>query len=204
MTAASPPPQGQDNKEYNFRRLEGIIEKQNEEIAALKRAKEVEEDQEDDEPYVNQKKLEKKLSHFSERTKKETQNDIKQAIREALEEEKREQWLSQHPDFEDVINKHSQTLYDKDKDLGNAILKIPEGFDRFKLLYKSIKAMKIDEPAPKELSIQEQIESRKKGPYYQPSNVGSAPMSQFQGDFSDAGKKTAYDHMQALKQRIRL
>jgi hypothetical protein len=61
----------------------------------------------------------------------------------------------------------------------------------------------LHKPPEAKPSIQETIDKNRKGPFYQPTGVGTAPYAGG-GDFSPTGQKSAYDKMQELKARLRL
>ena len=123
-------------------------------------------------------------------------------MQKALYEERKNQWLRQNGDFYDVMQ-HAQKLYDKDPELAETILEMPEGFERQKLVYKNIKALGLHEAPRPQPSIQETIDRNRRSPYYQPSGVSSAPYANA-GDFSPSGQKNAYEKMQELKNRLRI
>jgi hypothetical protein len=204
----------QKEKEYNFAQLrmqaeqERNMREQAEQRAQQlqqeleSRSKPSDDDDDDDEPYIDRRRLKKELSRFEQQNKKATQSEIQQHIQQALTEERRQMWLKNNPDFNDVMQ-HAQKFADHDPELAETILEMPDGFERQKLVYRNIKAMglhKKEEPKP---SIQETIDRNRKSPYYQPSGVGSAPYAGA-GDFSPSGQKNAYQKMQELKQRLRL
>jgi len=217
MTAPVPESQVQDNKpsdkELNFRNLEAKYQRQLAEeraarLEAEKRAQEASrtqvQDDDDSEPYVDHKKLEKKLARFGEQTKQQTQAEIQQAVQQAIYEERRQTWLKSNPDFYDTLkNENLEKFANLDPELADTILQMPDTFERQKLVYKNIKALGIDKPAQKQPSIQDKIDANRRSPYYQPSGVGTAPY-QSVGDFSEAGQKNAYDKMQDLKKRLRI
>lgn len=198
------------DKEYNFRKLEERYERKLAEERAAReeaerKAKEVLEavpEEEDSEPYVDHKKLKKEQVRFGQQIRQQTQSDIQSAVQTALAEERRQNWLKNNPDFFDVM-KHANTLAQKDPELAESILEMPETFERQKLVYKNIKALGLHQPAPKEPSIQEKVDANKKSPYYQPSGFASSPYGN-SGDFSQAGQKNAYQKMQELKNRLRI
>lgn len=210
--------QAQENKisekELNFRNLEAKYQKQLEQeraarLEAERLAQEAisrkhfkEEEEDDSEPYVDHKKLEKKLARFGEQTKQQTQGEIQRAVQTALSEERKQNWIKNNPDFYEVLQ-HAEKFAQKDPELAEAILEMPEGFERQKLVYKNIKALGVHLPTQKESSIQEKIDSNKRAPFYQPSGTGTAPYSTT-GDFSAVGKKQAYDKMKELQNRLRL
>lgn len=217
MTIPTPDNQVQENKNYdkelNFRQLESRYQKQLEQeraarIEAERIAQEAlarkntqeEEDDNDNEPYVDNRKLEKKLAKFGEQTKQHTQSEIQRAVGLALAEERKQSWLKNNGDFYEVLQ-HADKFAQKDPELAETILEMPEGFERQKLVYKSIKAMGLHMPAQKEPTIQDAIDSKRRSPYYQPSGVGTAPYGNV-GDFSKTGQKSAYDKMKELQARL--
>lgn len=202
-----------NDKELNFRALEAKYQRALEQERAEKErlAQELqqrsrlpykEDDDEDDEPYVDKKRLEKKLNKFGEQSKQETKKEIHSAVQQALSEERRSNWLKQNPDFYEVLQ-HAEKFAERDPELAETILQMPEGFERQKLVYKNIKALGIHKPEVKQPSIQDKVDANKRSPYYQPSNIGTAPYAQV-GDFSQAGQKNAYQKMQELKSKLRL
>ena len=207
---SQPQQQKVDTKELNFRQLEAKYEKQlqieraarveAERIAQERRIPEPEED--DSEPYVDHKKIDKKLARFGEQSKQQTQSEIHKAVQVAISEERKQNWLKQNSDFYDVLQ-HAEKFAQHDPDLAETILEMPEGFERQKLVYKNIKALGLHKEAPKQASIQEKVDANRRSPYYQPSGVGTAPYSS-QSDFSANGQKAAYEKMQQLKAQLRI
>lgn len=219
MTVTDQQNQVQENKptdkELNFRALEAKSrEAERRAIEAERRAAEAErmaqealakrqeEESDDDEPYVNDKKLNKTLAKFGEQTKQQTQSEIQRAVQQAIQDERRQGWLKNNPDFYDVMQ-HADKFAQKDPDLAESILEMPESFERQKLVYKNIKALGLHKPETKNPSIQEKIDANKRSPYYQPTGVGAAPYASA-GDFSVGGQKQAYAKMQELKNRLRI
>ena len=209
MTTSTEAPQ--TDKELNFRMLEAKYEKRLAEETARREAAEqrarelskpVEPEDDDSEPYVDHKKLNKKLASFGQNTQSEIQKAMEQAKIAAKEELKQELWLEQNPDFEDVL-KHAEKFAQKAPKLAEVILKMPANFERQKLVYQNIKELGLDKPEVKQQSIQEKIDSNRKGPYYQPSGVGTAPYGA-QSDFTPGGQKQAYEKMQQLKAQLRI
>lgn len=210
---ATPSPQI-DDKEKNFRALQAKYERQlAEERAArqeaerlaqeaLQKRNQVDDDDDDSEPYVDKRRLEKKLSKFGEQTKQQTQAEIRQAVHQAIAEERNNNWVRANPDFEQVMS-HADKIYDLDPELAETILKMPDNFERQKLVYKNIKALGLDKPPQKQSTTQDKIDANRRNPYYMPSSVGAAPYHST-SDFSQSGQKQAYDKMQELKNRLRL
>lgn len=159
-------------------------------------------DDNDDEPYVDKRKLKKELSKFEQNTKQITQSEVQRQVQQALAEERRQNWLKNNADFYEVM-KNAEKFAERDPELAETILEMPDTFERQKLVYKNIKALGLHQKEQPKPSIQETIEKNKRSPYYQPSNVGTAPYAS-NGDFSSAGQKNAYAKMQELKQRLRL
>jgi actin-related protein len=205
--------QAPSDKELNFRMLEQKYERQlqaergeRERLQAelaQRQSPRQEEPEDDPEPYVDHKKLNKTLAKFGEQTKQQTQSEIQKAVQAAISDERKNSWLNNNKDFYDVL-KHAEKFAKADPELAETILGMPEGFERQKLVYQNIKALGLHKDPPKEPSIQEKVDANRKGPYYQPTSVGSAPYAGSQGDFSPQGKKAAYEKMQETKARLRL
>jgi hypothetical protein len=208
------PTETKNDKEYNFRMLEAKYERQLQQeraarVEAEKKAQEfaqkrnvVEEDDDDNEPYVDKKRLDKKLTSFERRMDEKIDKRAEEKARIMVEQERQQMWLKANPDFHEVMQ-HAQQFAERDPELAETILHMPEGFERQKLVFKTIKSMGLHKPATKEPSIQDKIDSNRRSPYYQPSSVGTAPYAAA-GDFSPAGQKSAYDKLQQLKKNLRI
>jgi hypothetical protein len=201
-----------NDKELNFRALEAKYQRQLEQeraarleaerVAQEAQSRKVNDDDDDDEPYVDKRKLEKKLNKFGQQTQSEIQKSMEIAKQAAKEELKQELWLENNPDFYEVLQ-NADKFANKAPKLAESILRMPEGFERQKLVYQNIKALGLDKPEQKQPSVQEKIDANRRSPYYQPSGVGSAPYAGG-GDFSSAGQKNAYNKMQELKSKLRI
>ncbi len=215
MTAPTQENQAQEsqpsNKELNFRALEAKYQQQlaaeraekERLMAELQQRHQSPVDEEDDsEPYVDHKKLRREQAKFGQQIKQETQSEIQKAVQKAIYEEKKQNWMKSNPDFYEVMQ-HAETFAQRDPELAETILEMPEGFERQKLVYKNIKALGLHKPAEKQPSIQDKVDANKRSPYYQPSGMGAAPYSQV-GDFTQTGQKQAYEKMQALKRNLRI
>jgi hypothetical protein len=123
-------------------------------------------------------------------------------VHTALKEERKSNWIKQNPDFYKVLE-HAEKLANKDPELAESILEMPESFERQKLVYKSIKAMRLHEPEHKEPSVQEKVDANRRGPFYQPASSGTAAYAS-SSDFTPTGQKEAYKHMMELKSRLRI
>jgi hypothetical protein len=199
------------DKELNFRALEAKYQRELDKVNAERErlSREVEsysqrqeEPESENDPYIDHKKLDKKLSKFNQSTQTDIQKAMMMAKEAAKEEIKQEMFLDNNPDFYDVL-KLADKFAQRAPRMAETILRMPEGFERQKLVYQTIKELGIDKPEIKQPSIQEKVDANKRSPYYQPSGVGSAPYASA-GDFSTAGQKNAYDKMQELKNRLRL
>jgi hypothetical protein len=207
-----------NDKELNFRALEQKLEAKYERQLSQERAARMEaerlaqeamqrrNDSEDDDTdsYVDNKRLEKKLNKFGEQSRKQTQQEIQMAVHTALQEERKTQWLKNNPDFNEIMTQENgDKFYNHDPELAESVLKIPDEFERMKVVYKNIKTLNLHKPPQKQSSVQDKIDANRKSPYYQPSGVGTAPYAQ-QSDYSDHGQKQAYEKMQALKRKLSL
>jgi hypothetical protein len=201
------------DKEMNFRKLEAKYqaEIERERSARLDLERKMQEsqkpipqdDENDNEPYVDHRKLNKTLAKFGEQTKQQTQTDIQRAVNIAIQEERKANWLKSNSDFYEVLQ-HAEKLALKNPDLAESILEMPDGFERQKLVYKTIKSQGLHQPEQKAPSIQDKVDANRRGPFYQPSSVGTAPYAGSAADFSPNGQKEAHAKMIALKERMRL
>ena len=205
------------DKELNFRQLEAKYERQLQQersarLEAERIAKETQEAQKrndteseesDSEPYVDQKKLAKTLNKFGQSTQDNIQKSMQAAKEAAKEELRQEMWLENNPDFYDILQ-HAEKLAQKSPALTKSILAMPDNFERQKLVYQNIKEFGLHKTPERQPSVQDKIDANRKSPFYQPTNVGAAPYSGAQSDFSQSGQKEAYNKMQELKNRLRL
>ena len=201
--------QPKNDKEFNFSQLKKQLESERQARAQLEREvqeirasvpKSQEDDDQYDEPYIDKRYLGKRLEKATSNIREESKKEAQQEARRMFEEYKREQWLKSNSDFQEVMQ-HAQKFAEADPELAETILQMPEGFERQKLVYRNIKALGLHKPpAPKE-SVQDKVNNNRKPQYYQPSQMGAAPYGN-NGDFSEAGQKNAYNHLQALKRRL--
>lgn len=205
------------DKELNFRNLEAKYqrelqherqarieaEKIAQEAIARKQQTHDEDDDDSSEPYVDHKRLSKTLSSFEKKMEDKIDKRAEEKARLMLAENKRNDFLRNNPDFYEVLQ-HAEKFAQKDPDLAESILEMPESFERQKLVYKNIKALGLHKPEVKQPSIQEKVDANRRSPYYQPSGVASAPYSGGAGDFSPVGQEAAYKKMQELKNKLRM
>lgn len=213
QTVSTPTEQKPNDKEYNFRQLEQKYQRQlDQERSARMEAekiaqeaqskKQTHDDDDDSEPYVDHKKLTRKFADFEKNMEKKIDQRAEEKARLMLDQQKKESWMKQNPDFYDVLQ-HAEKFAQQDPDLAEAILEMPDTFERQKLVYKNIKALGVHKPKASEPSIQQKVDANRRSPYYQPSGIASTPYSS-QGDFSPSGQKNAYDQMQKLKNQLRI
>jgi hypothetical protein len=207
-----------NDKEYNFRALEAKYERQLQEerqarAEAERQAREIltqrqvqndDDDGDDDEPYVDKRKLAKKLSSFEKRLDEKIDKKAEEKARAMVAQERRDSWIRSNPDFYDILQ-HAETFAKTDPELAETILQMPEGFERQKLVYKTIKSLGIHKPRVAESTVQQKVDSNRKSPYYQPSGIGTAPYNSVGAggkNYSDTEMQTAYKQLQDLKKRI--
>lgn len=208
-----------NDKEYNFRQLEAKYQRQLEQeraarLEAEKKAQEamtkkslpVEDEDNYSEPYVDPNYLNKKMSAFERKLEARMEERIdkkaEEKARNLIDQQKRESWLKTNPDFYEVLQ-NADKFAQRDPDLAESILEMPDTFERQKLVYKNIKALGLHKPEQKQPSIQDKIDANRRSPYYQPSGVANTPYAGA-GDFSPTGQKNAYDQMQKLKAQLRI
>ena len=212
----------ENDKEHNFEQLRRKLEaserekqqalakaaeyeKQAQE-ASKKKTRDPEPDDDDhyDEPYVDERRLNKKLSRFEERFDKKVDEKAEAKAAAMIQQERNSNFLKQNPDFHQILSQEViEKFAQKHPEVAEPMLEMPEGFARQKLLYQAIKLSGVHQPAKPPPSIQETIDKNRRSPFYQPSGMGAAPYANG-GDFSDTGQKSAYDHVQALKKRLRI
>src|SRR5215470_2003507 len=163
------PEQKPNDKELNFRALEAKFQKQLEQEKAEKlemqrqiqelrekTQKHTERDEEDDaEPYVDHKKLEKKLAYLEKKLEEKFDKRAEEKSSKMIQKEKEQAWLENNPDFYEVMQQNAEKLMQKAPHLADAILRMPDGFERQKLVYYNIKSLDLDKPEAKQPSVQE-------------------------------------------------
>lgn len=202
-----------NDKEYNFAHIRAQLEKERasriemeQKIVELQKAKApaANDDDDDSEPYVDHKKLQKKLSAFEKNMDEKIEQKAEMKARSMMEEEKRHSYLRENSDFNNIMSSDVvQKFADKHPKLAETILRMPEGFERQKLVYENIKTLGLDKPEVKQDSIQGRVDANRRHPGYQPSGVASAPYSNG-GDFSAGGQKAAYEKLLELKKNLRI
>lgn len=202
------------SQEYNFAKMRKLIEEERQarlaaeerlqqlQRIAQERQQEIEPEEEDDDPYVDKKKLERKLSSFEKKLEQKIEQKAEMKARALLEQEKRESYLRENKDFYHVMSEDNLERFSQEHPrLAENFLRMPEGFERQKLVYETMKTLQFEKE--KKSSIQDKIDMNKKSPYYQPSNIANSPYAA-QGDFSPTGQKAAYDKLQQLKNSLRI
>lgn len=199
-----------NQKEYNFAQLRKQVEQERsarlqaeEKMAKMESHLQTKspDDEDDDEPYVDKKKLKKVLNQFGDETKKSTADIVKNEVEKALNQERATQYLRENSDFDKVMNSDLvQKFADTHPKLAEIILRMPEGFERQKLVYENIKASGIDKPQLKQQSIQEKVDANRRSPFMPSGGPGSAPYDQ-SGNISP---ENAYKMMQDKIKQIRL
>ena len=199
------------DKELNFRRQEQMYQRMLAEkearIAELqtqRAAPVVQEDDTDDEPYVDHKRLNKTLSSFERKLEEKIEKKAEEKARSLIQRQEQDNWLRSNNDFNDVMQ-HAEKFAQSNPVLAETILKMPDTFERQQLVYNNIKALNLHRPPEAaKSSIQDKVDANRRSPYYQPSGVGTAPYNGQGGDFSAGGQKAAYDKMQQLKKQLRI
>jgi fused signal recognition particle receptor len=209
--------QKQNDKELNFNNVRKSLEterlaRQQAEARMAELERQMKESQrshakdedDDDEPYVDHKKLTKKLASFEKNMEEKIDRKAEEKARSLLEQERQGSYLRENPDFQQVMSSDVvQKFADSHPRLAENILRMPEGFERQKLVYENIKALGLDKPKAKEPSVQEKIDANRRSPFA-PAPGHAGPGYSVQGDFSESGQKSAYDKVQELKKRLRI
>jgi len=206
------------DKELNFRKVEAKQREAEQQLYQERQARlelerrlqeiqsksHVEEDDDDNEPYVDKKKLEKKLSAFERKWEDKFDRKVEEKARMLIKEKEDEEWLNEHSDFSEIMNEENLTkLVSRSPALAASIKRIPDSPEKQKLVYNSIKAMELHKTAEKQPSIQEKIDANKRSPYYIPGGPANPPYN-MTGDFSPSGQKSAYEKMKQLQKNSRM
>lgn len=160
------------------------------------------EQDDDDDPYVDNKKLARKLSSFEAELEKKIEAKAEAKARALLELEKQNEFLKSNRDFDTVMSSENLDRFaEQHPMIAENLLRMPNTFERQKLVYATIKSLAKEQE--KRSAIQDVIQQKQQSPYYQPSGV--SPGASFNGgDYSVSGQKEAYQKMQELKQRLRI
>ena len=210
------------DKELNFRKQEEMFKRQLEQERSARMAAEEkvnqfaqqhlnkahvldDDDDDDNEPYVDRKRLKKEFGRVVKQVSNDTDTKIHNAVQSALASERQTQWMRQNPDFQEIMS-HAQSFADRDPEMAEIILNMPEGFERQKLVYKNIKALGLHKKQEATPGIQDKIDSNRRSPYYQPSGMSAPGYGITNGgkDVSPAEGQNAYKKMQELKSRLRI
>lgn len=214
QTTQEKPAETPKDKEYNFRALESKykqeLQKEKEKFDSLQKElseiksymQKKQEPEEDEDPYIDHKKFEKKIQQYDKQRQEKDQSAIQTAIQKAIEEDRKERWLEKNSDFYEIL-KNADKLYEMDQELAETILKMPDTFERQKLVYKNIKALGLHQEKKNETSTQDKVNQRRQGGYYHPTSQSASPYAS-QGDFSPSGQKAAFDQMKSLQKRLKL
>lgn len=207
-----------DQKEYNFAQLRKQLEAEKAEklriqqesrsladrLAKLEKAREVPDDDQSDEPYVDHKRLDRRLQKFETILEEKFEKKVEMKAREIVEQERQQAYIKQNPDFHTMMSAENiEAFANAHPQIAERLLRMPDNFDRQALVYEQMKVLNASKKEAEKPSIQEKIDQNRRGPFYRPTGIGNAPYSQV-GDFSPAGQKNAYEKLQQLKAGLRL
>lgn len=209
-----------NDAEINFRKQQKMYERMLEEeraarVAAEKLAQERsapkpvaaadDEDDYGDEPYIDRKVLARRLSRFEKEMEQKIDKKAEEKARGLLDQERKNQWMKNNPDFYEVMQ-HAQAFADRDPELAETILEMPDSFERQKLVYKNIKALGVHKKEEPKSNIQETINKNQRNPYYQPTGTGAPPYGMVAGgkDYSPSEMKNAHQKMKELQSKLRI
>lgn len=201
--------QKDNSTETNLRRIARSLEEERarrssleQEVAQLKEAsmrQRHDEEPEESEPYVDEKRLTKKLERFAQDLDKKFDERVERKAALLIENERQQNFLKSNPDFNQILGDENvlQKFVDKHPEMAEPLLEMPDNFSRKKLVYQAIKSLGLHKPDAQKPSIQDKIDANRRSPYYQPSTAASPPYGN-EGDFSAAGQKNAYAKMKSL------
>lgn len=158
----------------------------------------------DNEPYVDKKKLNRKFSSFEKKLEEKFDRKVEEKARTLIKEKEDEDWLNRHSDFSEVMTENNLTkLVNRSPAFADSIKRIPDGPEKQKLVYNAIKAMELDKSEQKQSSIQDKIDANRRSPYYIPGGPANPPYN-MTGDFSPTGQKNAYEKMKQMQKNVRM
>lgn len=204
------------DKEINFRALEAKYEQKlanerlerqkekeefNKRFEELQRKESVPEDNDDDDEYIDKRKLTRQFTDFEKKLDTKIDTAAEKKARMMLQERDKERWQKENDDFYQVLEKHADEFQKQYPHLAQSILNVADPFERQRMAYENIKALGLNKPKE---SIQDTVNQKQQSPYYQPTNIGNSPYSNTSGDYSPAGRKNAYEQMKALQQKLRI
>lgn len=214
----------QNDKEFNFARLrqekeravaaaqDAIAEKERlqQEVEKVRaqaekmRVPEIDEDEDDDEPYVNRKGLKRVLSKLDQSIESKIDERAQAIAKRILEEERQKNFVfqlkSEYRDFNDVVTSNTlEKLQEVNPRMAAIIERMPDGYEKGQMIYETIKTMGLHKKP--EASVKEKVEQNMRNPYYHPSTAGQGTVAM--GDFTEAGKKAAYEKVEQLKKQRR-
>jgi hypothetical protein len=207
----------QDQKDLNFDKLRKQLEQERQlRLQAEDRAKQLElsqkqgasqsEDQEDeyDEPYVDTKRLNKKLNQFGQKVNQNTADLVQNEVQKALSAEREANFLKTNSDFNEILKEENiLKLAERHPEVAEGLTKLPKGFEQQKAVYHQIKALNLHKKEEPKESIQDTVNKNQRNPYYFQPTTGNPPYAG-QSDFSKTGQESAYKKMQELKSRLRI
>jgi hypothetical protein len=208
-----------DNKELNFRRLEAERQKDREarlraewEAQQLKTEmqkmqemlKPKEKDPLDDEDLDPD--LRSKLQQIRERDRQEFLKASRDIARQTFEEEKgrdkRENPVGvlkkEFSDYDSYMNEDTiRELEESHPEFTQALLNMPDEYERRKLAYNYVKKIKSQKPST---SIQDKVKENQQNPYYTPASAGTPSAADFDIR-SPAARQAAYAQLKANQKR---
>ena len=155
-----------------------------------------------DEPYLEQKKFKR----IMQRERAAIIEEAEARARRVIEEENSRNYMSRlksdYSDFNEVCTDESlNRLEAANPDIAKEILSLKDPYQQRKMAYLTIKTAGFHKkPEPENPSIQSQIDNNPRKLYYTP-NTASTSATAMTGDFSESGKKQAYEKIKELAKR---
>lgn len=164
------------------------------------RQEDPDDDEEDSEPYVDRKKLNKVLSKWEQKF----DQKVEEKVAKRLEDERKKDYLirlkSEYKDFDEVLNAETAEKFSQDHPgLAKNILDLPDEYQRTKMAYETMKSLGVHKK-PEAKPIQDKINENQRQLYFRPSTVSGPGTNSV--DFSVQGQKAAFDKMKQLQARV--
>lgn len=167
-------------------------------------------DEDDGEPYVDKKRLNREMSKLKESMGAEIDRKAEEKARSLMAEEKKKDFFKNNKDFNEIMQQDEiQRFIAEQPGLAEDLETMPDNFERQKVVYRMIKTLKEAKPvqgaaptAPKS-PLAQAFDARKSAMAYQPGGSSGGPFQSI-GDFSQQGQKNAFDRFRALQKTVHL
>lgn len=164
----------------------------------------------DGEPYVDKKRLQKEMGKLKDSLETEIDKKAEEKARALIAEERKKDFFKNNKDFHEIMQQDEiQKFISEQPGLAEDLEMMPDSFERQKVVYRMIKTLKeakpaqVSTPAQPKSPLAAAFDSRKAAMAYQPGGSSGGPFQSL-GDFSQGGMKNAYDRFKSLQKTVHL